>query len=340
MGYKDPAKKKEYDAKRHEKKKEIIQARTTKRYEDHKQHACDSITIGEIIDKKKWDMWCNIIKSGNSKHPYSDDFTSDVMFEMVVQGCFYCGDMATTIDRVDSTLDHTIENCVGCCQGCNNSKGAADVSTFIKKSYYRARGVYADDDINIWFIHKNKPTLWSYKTKANNKGVAFELTKKDFDILIKSDCKYCHRSPTTWFGIDRVVPSQGYVLGNVVSCCCDCNTDKLDDDVDTMKSRNERIANRVDIGDIIIDKCDKVILHKGVQPTIKNVCVRGKIYASQIDASRALEMNINYIGCCIRDGTHIDDIFEITNDFYEEYKDSENITKDMFIAFEHFYTNM
>ena len=199
----------------------------------------------------------------NNKHSYSEDFTNDVMFDMMVKGCFYCGDIATTIDRIDSKLEHTLDNCVGCCKGCNKSKSAADLSTFIRKAYYRVNGKYYDGDADIWFVNKNKPRAAEYKYRAKKQGVPFDLSKEDFDILINSNCEYCKRSPTTWFGIDKRIPSLGYVLGNVVSCCWDCNNDKSEDDVETTRVRNEKIVNRVNAGDLLIIDCDKVILHNG-----------------------------------------------------------------------------
>lgn len=51
-------------------------------------------------------------------------------------------------------------------------------------------------------------------------------------------------------------------IQNAVSCCFDCNVDKLEDDVDTSRARNKRIADRVEAGKLIIPKCKKVILHK------------------------------------------------------------------------------
>jgi len=282
MPYKDPAKykeyqknyrlekkdqikekKKEYRAKYREKNIEYFQ----KRLKEHKQNSNDSITTGEIIDQNKWDMWCNEIKrhAEQNKHPYSTDFTNDMIFKMMMQGCFYCGDIATTIDRIHSTLGHTLDNCVGCCRGCNISKGSADPATFIRKAYYRVRGEYYDDNTDIWYVNKKKPIITQYKTNARKKGVSFELTTEGFDILTIGNCKYCKRSPTTWFGVDRVVPSLGYVLGNVVSCCFDCNVDKFENDVNTMTSRNERIVERVITGDLIILNCEKVILHQGMR---------------------------------------------------------------------------
>lgn len=301
------------------------------------QHAYDSITSGSIIDQNMWDLWCNKLKSNAAqKRPYSDDFTSDVMFEIMVQGCFYCGDIATTNDRIDSKLEHAIENCVGSCDGCNKSKGAADFNTFIRKAYYRARGEYYDDDIDVWFVHNQKPKMRMsiYKRKK----VPFELTKDEWDKLVIGECGYCHRSPTTWFGVDRIVPLLGYVDGNITSCCWDCNLDKLEDDVDTMCARNERIARRMDAGELVIGDHEKVILHKGKKPSMM-VFARGKVYESISSAADAIVMDKTTFGRRISDGKD-PNIFEVTRGFYEEYKDSENITKDMFIAFDHFYTNM
>jgi hypothetical protein len=104
--------------------------------------------------------------------------------------------------------------------------------------------------------------MYSYEKRAEKKGVPFELTKMCFDGLVKGDCMYCHRTPITWFGIDRQIPSLGYVSDNVVPCCFDCNLDKLDGDVDTMIMRNELIAGRVDNGKLVISDVDKTILHK------------------------------------------------------------------------------
>jgi 5-methylcytosine-specific restriction endonuclease McrA len=311
-----------------------------KRLEDLRKNAIDSISIGGIIDLHNWDLWCNIIKrcAEQKKYPYSDDFTNDIIFEMMILGCFYCGQLATTIDRVDSTLDHTRDNCVGCCHGCNVSKGASDSATFIRKAYYRTRGKYIDNNTNIWFDKKQKPIMWKYTKSAEKKGVPFELTKKEFDVLIKGECEYCKRRPTSWFGIDREIPHLGYVLGNVVPCCFDCNNDKHVDDILMVNARNERIADRVDTGELVIDDCPQVILHQGTQKTSKKVCAYGKVYSSKSKASRTLGKNDNYVCQCIRTDRYSDDIFEIIDVFYEEYKDSElYITKNMCICFEYFY---
>jgi len=120
---------------------------------------------------------------------------------------------------------------------------------------------------------------------------------------------------TTWFGIDRVIPNKGYVMGNVVTCCFDCNVDKHTCGVDTMAKRNGRIANRADAGELVIEDCTRVILHKGEQKTSIKVCAYGKVYASKREASRALGKYDKYVSNCIISGKHPDDIFEVTVDY-------------------------
>jgi 5-methylcytosine-specific restriction endonuclease McrA len=349
MPYKDREKENEAKRRYYEKHKEEKKAyqkknqdkinKRAKEYRDDKtRNAYDSITSKTIIDRQKWDQWCDQIKTvaAIKKHPYSTDFTNDVIFDLMTHGCYYCGDIATTIDRLDSILDHIPENCVGCCGPCNNSKGTADPSTFIRKSYYKARGEYIDNVTDIWFKNKMKPSLFEYKNRANKKKVSFELSKEKFEEMIVDTCVYCHRKPITWFGIDRVVPESGYVVDNVVTCCFDCNLDKHTRDADTTMMRNERIATRVDDGVLIIKERPRVILHKGTQKSAKKVCVYCKVYSNQKDASRAIKKNDNYVSNCIRLGRYSNDMFTISDEFYDfAIKNNlENITKKMYILFD------
>ena len=351
MPYKDPVKAREKARERYEKNKEKkrkyyvqnkVQIREKqKEYCDDKlQNAYDSITSGHIVDQQKWDMWCEQIKRGGEKYPYSDEFTNDVMFVMMTCGCHYCGDVATTIDRLDSSLDHTPGNCVGCCYPCNISKSTADPSTFIRKTYFKARMKYIDDMKDVWFENKNKPNMAGYKNRSKKQGIPFELTKEIWDSLIVGDCVYCRRSSTTWFGIDRIVPERGYVDDNVVTCCYDCNLDKHKHDVETTMMRNERIAKRVDDGVLVIIDCPRVIIHRDMKKSSKKVCVYGKVYKSQNDASRIVK-NVNDttknldVRDCIRYGRYPYDIFNITDEFYDFVikNNIENITKKMYILF-------
>lgn len=57
----------------------------------------------------------------------------------------------------------------------------------------------------------------------------------------------------------------------------------------------------------------------------KKVCAYGKVYASQNEASRALGKIDNYVCECIKYGRHSNEIFEISDEFYEKYKDCDHV---------------
>lgn len=74
-----------------------------------------------------------------------------------------------------------------------------------------------------------------YRRKAKDRGIEFKLTREEAFALFKMDCYYCGvvpsniaKSNTTYggclySGIDRLDPTLGYVTGNVVPCCWNCN---------------------------------------------------------------------------------------------------------------------
>ena len=335
MPFAEPLKRKAYTKQRYKEKKEQIREQQLIYTDDLKQHAISSLVSGEIIDPKKWEPFCNSIKR-KAKYvnfPYSEDFTSVVMFGKMSKGCFYCMDIALTIDRVNSNNNHTPDNCVGSCLGCNVSKGNADPYTFIRKAWYRTNGNYYDNDTNIWSDNVNPPRFDMYKKRATKKGVPFDISSEYFAALTVDKCAYCHRYPETgrWNGIDRISPSKGYTDENVVSCCNDCNIDKASDDVYTMTKRNKRISDRMINKELVISDYDKALLTKGTQSASKKVCVNGKLYKTQNEASRENGRYNKYVSNCIERGKHPDRIFTVSNDFYEQYKNKDDITLEMYI---------
>jgi hypothetical protein len=234
-----------------------------KRRNDITKHALESLVIGEIDDQTKWKYFCNRIKSHakSKKKPYSENFTDYMIFEMMSKGCYYCMNTATTIDRVDSNIGHIPENCVGSCLSCNSSKGNGDRDSFLRKAYYRSQKEYYDDDLDIWSDNVQKPNYNECRKKAMRQKVVFELTKEQWNTLVKENCVYCLRSLPSgkYNGVDRVIPSDGYTSNNTVSCCDDCNRDKGMLSVESMKSRNDKISERMKSEEIVIVNCDKVL---------------------------------------------------------------------------------
>lgn len=79
------------------------------------------------------------------------------------------------------------------------------------------------------------------RLRAKAKGVPYSLTREQIERLISQDCHYCGVEPRqkfkthklsngeiTYNGLDRKNVEEGYVLGNVVTCCGRCNRAKSD----------------------------------------------------------------------------------------------------------------
>lgn len=81
-----------------------------------------------------------------------------------------------------------------------------------------------------------------YKHRSKSKNIEFEITKKEFENIIKLKCYYCDSNPKKIFriikkdqlnkfyhnGIDRVNNKIGYTTKNSVPCCTICNRAKRD----------------------------------------------------------------------------------------------------------------
>lgn len=123
------------------------------------------------------------------------------------------------------------------CPYCNNIFISPTTNFEKSKSCYKCRGEVLKS--------YNDQTTWDYlyhvvKGRKAAKEKGFGLTKEYFRFISVMNCYYCGSEPTytsgykKWHpkikinGLDRVNPSIGYFNDNVVACCKDCNTAKLD----------------------------------------------------------------------------------------------------------------
>ena len=73
----------------------------------------------------------------------------------------------------------------------------------------------------------------SLKSTAKLRGLVVEITKEEHGVLISQPCHWCGGTLShTGSGVDRRDNSLGYVRGNCLPCCTQCNNAKNDYPVD------------------------------------------------------------------------------------------------------------
>lgn len=86
------------------------------------------------------------------------------------------------------------------------------------------------------FLTARNSVYNEYRRNAIRRNIEWSLTYQEVNKLIAAPCHYCN-IPTSlkyytnegdynYNGIDRVDNTQGYIEGNVVSCCTICNRAK------------------------------------------------------------------------------------------------------------------
>ena len=72
-----------------------------------------------------------------------------------------------------------------------------------------------------------------YRTGARDRGHDFEVSKETFHEITQQPCYYCGdhigycKTEDNWYcGIDRKDSALGYIEGNMVPCCSNCNLGK------------------------------------------------------------------------------------------------------------------
>lgn len=81
------------------------------------------------------------------------------------------------------------------------------------------------------------------KKRSRAKGIPYELSDSHFEQMAMSDCFYCGAAASPINGIDRVDSAGGYVEGNVVPACADCNYAKRSMTVEHFLDLAKRIAD-------------------------------------------------------------------------------------------------
>ena len=117
-----------------------------------------------------------------------------------------------------SNIKHLLVKGFKKCSICNQLKS---VNCFKRhRDVLHPRCTSCRDKFNLEYRQSLKGRFLNYKSTAKNDNRLFELTLKQFEVLINSNCHYCDGPG---FGIDRMDSSLGYIDGNMLPCCSQCN---------------------------------------------------------------------------------------------------------------------
>lgn len=177
------------------------------------------------------------------------------------------------IDRIDSNKNYAPENCVSCCEQCNQMKN--DLTTVVFIEHVKRIQNYQLNPVNKRSVpsSKHSATTLSYRYRchcyAARKRNGSPLDRNVWERLSLSSCHYCgefdlsygreneHRvdsSPEDYLvkmtGIDRVDSAREYTEDNVVSCCRQCNRMKLDYDASQYLLHVNAILNHLNNANI------------------------------------------------------------------------------------------
>lgn len=201
----------------------------------------------------------NTIKADYKRHAKNRNFEftlTDIEFRHLVSlNCFYCemkpsnthrgknckeGFIYNGIDRLNSNMGYTLNNCVPCCYICNRAKMNRSFDEFtewIKKAYLKNKTDLAINITNYPVVDISRQissVVSAYKAHAKKKKCNFDLSYQELGTLISLDCMYCGGKPKNlikiknkqefyYNGIDRKDYLLGYTLNNCVPCCKHCN---------------------------------------------------------------------------------------------------------------------
>jgi len=218
------------------------------------------------LDQWKGNKYLPEIAVAKVLHKRSNRYAAilfDHFFQLIQQNCHYCQAppnlislsnnkqkkpfLYGTLDRVDSNLDHTLDNVVPCCLQCNRGKLNRAVQEFkqylsnIKNNWRSTPEEYRNSHKNntIDQLQHQEKIMLKLIFKNYSSRNKIELNEDQFLQLVTMNCYYCGSPPGNnkkyyykkkysfyYSGLDRIDNSLGYQWENVIPCCKYCNSAK------------------------------------------------------------------------------------------------------------------
>jgi hypothetical protein len=168
---------------------------------------------------------------------------------IVSEPCYYCDVIQDKgfngIDRKDSNIGYTLDNCVSSCTMCNFMKGSYGVDYFYNKIEHilTYNGIIKGNYCYELMCDISGTPYSKYKYRARKKGLAFDITNEMYNKMIQRPCYICGKEGNHLHnnGIDRIDNQQGYTITNIQACCSECNYMKRDYDMNDWIDKMRKI---------------------------------------------------------------------------------------------------
>ncbi len=97
--------------------------------------SCDGLR-NKRYKRSSGGLYKNAVLSAKKRNKYWE-LTEVAFYNIRKAPCAYCGTIVksttgSNIDRIDSNIGYTAENCVSCCSACNSAKNSLSVEQFKK----------------------------------------------------------------------------------------------------------------------------------------------------------------------------------------------------------------
>ena len=245
-------------------------AERMKKYRDeHKEMFEEINSKRNVNDKYKVGYY----KNRAEKNSITYDVEDEIMIKLFHEPCVYCGMEITDkklngVDRLNNDLGYVESNIVSCCEMCNYMKRCMDSYIFIKKcDHILTHNKIKNGSLCYeFFMNHTSMSFNGYLKRANDKGLDFELSNDEFNLLTKDDCYICGKKTGDKHinGIDRYDNNKGYTMMNCRTCCGDCNYMKREYNYGIFMNKLIDIYNNIKISkDTNDDMNDSNMNHRG-----------------------------------------------------------------------------
>jgi hypothetical protein len=171
--------------------------------------------------------------------------------------CAHKGEWLTIDNFRDKTCRGQRPRISTICKGCERVYRTAYYSTPKGKDVKRKSNAryHAKKGYDTKYSKKYRSTLkgrFRSLLDQNKLRAKIALTYEEYCTLISQQCYYCGGEVignSCGYGLDQLIPGEGYTIENVVPCCIRCNRMKSDLLLSEFKEHIQRVYIHLGIGD-------------------------------------------------------------------------------------------